>query len=252
MADDSNTSPSTTPPAGGTTDPQGGQQTGQTGSTAPAGSDPQGGQTAPTAGQTDPQGGQQSTTPATGSADPGKGGDGGKTFTQSDLDRIITDRLTRDREQQRKQWANALGIDDGSSPPDPAEALKAAQGEASKAQTRADKAEARSLALAAGVKPERVETFLRLVDVSGALDGVDRAKDSTVTEALTGAVSGALETAPEFKGAALPATSGGDRQQNGGTGKRQWTRAEIEGMSQAELANNADELAAAAAEGRIQ
>jgi len=44
---------------------------------------------------------------------PAKGGqDGGSTgLTQADVDRIIADRLKRDREAQRKQWLEGLGYD---------------------------------------------------------------------------------------------------------------------------------------------
>ncbi|WP_285751995.1 DUF4355 domain-containing protein [Lentzea sp. NBRC 105346] len=186
----------------------------------------------------------------------GQQGDG-KTFTQADLDRIINERLEKAQKSwqaqqtdQMKKLAEVFGWQDPNATPDPAKMLEQAQQQATAHQQRADLADAKALALAAGVKPERVDLFLRVVDVAGALKDVDRSQGDSVTAALKSAVDGALTAAPEFKGApALPGSSGGDRLAP--NGKRQWTRAEIEGMSQKDLLANHDEIAAAMAEGRV-
>ncbi|OZM73986.1 hypothetical protein CFN78_06775 [Amycolatopsis antarctica] len=177
---------------------------------------------APPAGQqppaTTPPAGDGSTPPA----EPAKpGDDAGKRFTQADLDRIISDRLGKAEQswqqkqtEQNKKLAALLGGEDPDQV-DPAKALEDAQGTASKAVQRADRAEAKALALAAGIKPERVERFVKLCDISGALDGVDRGDDAKVQAAIQSAVDSALEDVPEFKGTNLPQSSGGDRSGGG-------------------------------------
>lgn len=149
--------------------------------------------------------------------------DANKTFTQADLDRIIGDRLTRAEQtwqqkqdeaaaERNKQLAAVFGITDPNATPDPAKLLEQAQQQATAAQQRADTAEAKAVALAAGVKPERLDLFLRLADVSGVLKDVDRSKPEAAGVALKSAVDAALTAAPEFKGSALPSASGGDGQ----------------------------------------
>lgn len=149
-----------------------------------------------------------------------------KTFTPDDVNRIVTERLAKAEQswQQKQDAANAernkqlaavFGITDPNATPDPAKLLEQAQQQATAAQQRADNAEAKALALAAGVKPDRLDLFLRLVDVTGALKDVDRSKSDAASTALKTAVDGALTAAPEFKGAVLPGSSGGDGQ--GGT-----------------------------------
>lgn len=140
----------------------------------------------------------------------------GKTFTQADVDRMINDRLERDRKtwgdkeaERNKKLAAALGLAEDDTV-DPAKALEDAQGATVKAVERADRAEAKALALAAGVKPERVERFVKLCDLS-ALSDVDHSDEAKVSAALKSAVDSALEDVPEFKGNTVPAASGGDR-----------------------------------------
>jgi hypothetical protein len=147
----------------------------------------------------------------------------GKTFTQADLDRLINDRLQRAEQswtekqaEERRKLAAALGIEDPSAPLDPAKALEDERAGRTAEQQRADRAEVRALALAAGVKKDRVAAFARLVDVAGALEGVDRSDEKAVTDALDKAVAAELDATPEFKGATLPSSSGGDRS-GGGT-----------------------------------
>ena len=82
--------------------------------------------------------------------------------------------------------------------------------------SQAQTAMAESLAAQAGIKPERVEMFVRLVDLSGALNGVDPTDLTAVRGAIKAAVDQTAASLPEFKaGAGLPAASGGDRQGQG-------------------------------------
>ncbi len=144
-------------------------------------------------------------------------------LTKERFNEIITTRLNEAKTsweqaaataqaERNAALAAALGITDPNATPDPAEMLKQAQQQATAAQQRADTAEAKALALAAGVKPERLDLFMRLADVSGVLKDVDRSKPEAATAALKSAVDGALTAAPEFKGTALPGASGGDGQ----------------------------------------
>ncbi|ACU35595.1 hypothetical protein [Actinosynnema mirum] len=134
-----------------------------------------------------------------------------KTFTQQDLDRILTERLGRQEKTLTEKFAQVFGITDPNAAVDPAKALADAQAQATAALARADQADARALAVAAGVRPEHVETFTRLVDLS-PLAKLDRSDAGAVTAAIKAQVDAALVGAPMFKGAALPAASGGDRQ----------------------------------------
>ncbi|MDT7786370.1 MAG: hypothetical protein QOF58_4789, partial [Pseudonocardiales bacterium] len=147
-------------------------------------------------------------------------------LTKERFNEIITTRLNEAKQswqqqadqaqtERNKALAAALGITDPNATPDPAELLKQAQAQATAAQGRADLADTRALALAAGVKPERIDLFTRLIDVGGVLKDVNRGDANAVAAALKSAVDTALTTAPEFKGTALPPSSGGDGQ--GGT-----------------------------------
>jgi len=187
--------PTTTAPANGPAD--GGQQAPAT-SPAPV--------PAPPANQpAQPQGNRdmaaQPTAPAT---------DAPK-FTQADLDRILDDRMTRFEKSFNTKMAQALGITDPAAEVDPVKALEAEKKTTATERTRADLADARSLATLAGVSKEHVETFLKLVDL-GPLKTLDRTDPAAVTAAIQKQVDAALTAAPMFKGSALPAASGGDRQ----------------------------------------
>lgn len=196
------------------------------------------------------QGGTTQQQPAAGQGEP--------KFTQADLDRVIADRLGRERAgwetklaEQNKALAAALGFKDPSDAPDPAAAVKAAQAAADAALQRADTASARALAIAAGIPKESIPVFMRLVDVAGALKDVDRGDDTAVEAALQGAVDEVLKAAPQFKASPVASSSGGDRAVTT-DGKKIWTRDELANMSEAELIKNADEIAKAQAENRIR
>lgn len=207
------TSPGHTNPAEGTT--TSGQEQPSAMATPPTIPDPAGQTTPPNTGQ------PPATPPAyePPKTDDGDNGDAGKTFTQADLDRLINERIQRERKtfedrqaEQNKKLAQALGLaEDDADTVDPAKALEEAQTTAAKAQERADHAEAKVLAAAAGIKPERVAAFVKLCDISGALKDVDRTDAKAVEAALQAAVKQGVEEYPEFVGTTLPASSGSDR-----------------------------------------
>lgn len=133
------------------------------------------------------------------------------TLTQTELDAMIGDRLKRDREAQRKQFAAAFGItdpadSDGKQTPD--QALAQAQTLIDQAQARANTASARSFAQGAQIKPERVDTLVGMVDVKAALSGVDVNDLAAVDAAIKAAVTAKAAEFPEWKqGPALPGSS---------------------------------------------
>lgn len=229
----------------------------------PAATPPGAGQPVPTQPPATPNPGQPPAAPTPQGGQPPAAGqpaaDAPLNLTQTQLDQIIGDRLTRAQQswdtrqaEQNKALAAALGITDPNATPDPAKLVADAQAAATAAQTRADTADARSLALAAGVKADRVDLFLRLVDVGGALKDVDRSKGDAITGALTTAVTTALTAAPEFKGTTVPPASGGDRSGGQPAQGRIYTRDELSKMSPDQLVAINDDLQKAAAEGRIQ
>jgi hypothetical protein len=177
--------------------------------------------------------------------------DAPKTFSQEDLERILTDRLARQEKTFTDKFAQALGITDPNAAIDPAKALADSQAAVGVAQKLAQSSTAEALALAAGIKPDKVGDFVRLVDLSTALAGIDANDPAKVREALKTAVDAKAASYPEWKGTTLPAASGGDRGQPNANGKRTYTKAELEGMSQDQLAACAEDLTAAYAEGRI-
>lgn len=233
-----------------------------TDSTPPAPGAPADGQPAPVA--TPPAG--PPATPAapaagapapTGTQQPGTEGDKPLGLTQAELDRIIGDRLARAEQswqakqaEQNKKLAALLG-GETDKPVDPADALKAAHAERDSAVELAHTSMAESLAALAGIRPDRVPVLAAMVDKVAALQGVDRANPVAVRAALDAAVQAKAAEFPEWKASALPASSGGDRQP-AGDGKRIYTMAELEGMSQNDLAAIADDLQLAAREGRIK
>lgn len=172
-----------------------------------------------------------------------------KAFTQEDVDKLIGDRLAREREAQNKKLAELFGVTDPNAPIDPAKALADSQAAAQAAQEIAVAATAESLARAVGIKDERIDTFIAIAKQAGLFNGVNLA-DAAAKEALKAAIAAKANEFPEWKGSTLPPASGGDRGQQP-PGKKVWTRDEISKMSQDELAKNADELMAAYAEGRI-
>lgn len=179
-------------------------------------------------------------------------------ITQERFEALLTERLDRAKQSwesgqadQKKAIAAALGITDPNAVVDPAKALADSQAALSTAQSFAQASAAEALALAAGIKPEKVGDFVRLVDLKGALKDIDAADPAAVRAALKTAVDTKATAYPEWTGSTLPSSSGGDRATTPTNGKRVYTKPELEGMSQDQLAACAEDLTAAYAEGRI-
>lgn len=114
-----------------------------------------------------------------------------------------------------------------------------------KIETAAERA-----ALAAGVKPDRVDRFLRLVDLTDRDELTADGKPDS--DAINAAVAKALTDVPEFKGEpARPSGSSGSDGMNGDGDRKTWTREEIAKMSVADFEKHEDEINAALAGGRV-
>lgn len=160
-----------------------------------------------------------------GTTDPDGAGDNagskpteGKTFTQDELDRLIQQRLQR----ERKKWEQQLEEERRKAAMTEAERLKAEKEEAERraqeaqqqAAQRLIQAEAKVVAVEAGVKPDRIPYVLRLADLSSVDVDENGQVDAT---ALRAAIEAVLRDVPELKGATTaPGKSGADF--TGGTG----------------------------------
>jgi hypothetical protein len=145
------------------------------------------------------------------------GNTGGKTFTQEELDKHISDRLKR----ERKSWETTLEDEKKKAAMTEAEKLKAEKEESDKklseieqkADARAIKSDAKILLSESGVKSERIGAALKLMDLSG-VEVTDGEPDAA---ALKKAVEGFAKEYPEFVGQTSTTTAGGDF--GGGNGK---------------------------------
>lgn len=134
-----------------------------------------------------------------------------KTFGQEDVDRILRDRLERQEKSLIERFSKAFGVTPDEQ--DPAKALEAAEKTALAYQRQAQSAMARALAVEAGIKPEHVGRFVKLVDLAGALKDIDPTDTAAVETAMKAAVDAEAASVPEWKGGTvLPGSSGGDRQ----------------------------------------
>ena len=132
----------------------------------------------------------------------------GKTFTQEQLDKILTDRLTRQEKAFNEKLAKFFGGDTGDGEKKPEDVLAQAQKLVETERARANHAAARSFAQAAQVKPERVDTLVGLLDLSTVLKGVDTSDAAAVDKAIKTAVEKKVGEFPEWKaGPALPGSS---------------------------------------------
>ena len=169
-------------------------------------------------------------------ADPPKTGDD-KPFAIFPDAASFTARLDREANSKLAERAKALGFEsvdameavlkDAKSRSDAEktelqkaqEALAKLEGDTKTVLTTANqrivKAEAKLQAQALGIKPERVETALRLADLSAVT--VNDAGDAD-TAAITAALEAVLTDLPELKGAG-GAVGGGSNPAGGGTGK---------------------------------
>ena len=198
-----------------------------------------------------------------GDEDDGDDGDEERTFTQADLDTQIA----KARREERKRLKARGGIfgrkgkgDDGKGDQGDEDDPKALRREISELSAKYERSElmaaATDVALDAGADPKRVKRFLRQAD----LDGVS----SDDADAIEAAIEDALEENPEFrakdeadddeadddgkgKGKGNPPkrkrARSSTRDDSGGNGKRQWTRADIAKIAgTAEYEEHRDEI----------
>ncbi|WP_410652113.1 hypothetical protein [Amycolatopsis sp. cmx-4-54] len=203
---------------------------------------------APVAGQQQ-DGGQQTAPPK-----PGPPANADKRFTQADVDAIIHKRMSGLEKSLGAKLATVFGgaPADGDGTVKPEDVLKRAEDILTSARNTANTATAEALATAAGIKPERIATFIGLANLSGVLKDVDQNDAAAVKSAIKAVVDAKAAEFPEWKVSTVAAASGPNLTPGtAGNAKPTYTRADLEKMSPAELASKADELAAAAAEGRI-
>ena len=153
--------------------------------------------------------------------------DGGKTFTQAELDAIIAKRLAR----ERKAWEQQLEEERRKAAMTEAERLRAEKEEAERraqeaqqqAAQRLVQAEAKVVAMELGVKPDRIPYVLRLADLSSVDVDENGQVDAT---ALRAAIEAVLRDVPELKGAtAAPGKSGADFTGGSGAAERNpWSK----------------------------
>ena len=174
-------------------------------------------------------------------------------YSQDDMDSAITKRVARERKKWEKDQAEAKKKEQMTE----AEKLKAAKDEAeakaAESQTIANKklvrADAKVAAVAAGVKAERVNRFLKLVDLSDV--DVDDKTGEPDSDAIKAAITEALEDVPEFKaGDGKGGESGGDFSSSG-SGKK-WSQAEVDKLSPEEYEKHRDEIMAQVRAGTIK
>jgi len=175
----------------------------------------------------------------------------GKTFAQNEVDKAISKRLAQERKKWDKEQAEAKAKADMSE----TERLKAEKADAEKAAAEShDKAaqmlitaDAKVAAMEAGVKPGRVNKFLRLVDLSGLeLDD----KGETPGAAIKVAIETELADAPEFKGESTGGASGGDFSEP--AGKKKWTQAEVDKLSPGEYEKHREAILAQSRTGTMK
>lgn len=134
----------------------------------------------------------------------------GKTFTQADVDRIVGDRLKR----ERKDWESKVEEERRKAVMTEAERLQTERSEAEEkaksaiesANRRVVEAELKAHASAAGIKAERLDYVLKLADLSGIAVTDDGRPDSTAVRA---AVSMVTRDFPEIvSGGRMPKVGG--------------------------------------------
>lgn len=176
--------------------------------------------------------------------------DAGKAFTQADLDRILNERLAKEREKFATQLEEAkatAGKSDLEAAQIKLQQTEAKLGTVTKtAAERIAKTEAKVAAVTAGAKSDRITAVIAQADLTDAVS-----EDGEVDDAKVAAAIGkVLEAFPEWKGTTVAGKSGGELGGGAETGKS-YTRAQIKAMSlEAYQAEEKDILAAMAA-GRI-
>ena len=168
-----------------------------------------------------------------------------KTITQEELDRIIQQRLQR----ERKKWEQQIEEERRKAAMTEAERLKAekeeAERKAQEAQAAANRriiqAEAKAQSLALGVRPERLEYVLRLADLSEVEVGDDGEPD---VAAIKAALEKVLNDLPELRGATAPAKSGSEFQGGGTVDRNPWSKEHFNLTEQGRIMRENPQLAA--------
>lgn len=184
--------------------------------------------------------------------DDGKGKGGPVSFTpeqQAHIDSLIAKQHGKAKataEKEFKAWLDqqAMGETERAKAESAAKDKLVEEAKLEALTTKVETAAERA-ALAAGVKPERVAKFMRLVDLKDLDKVTDDGKPDA--DAIKALVEKELEDAPEFKGGAgtgddgkgKGGKSGGEFTPNGG---KVWTRAEISKMSPEEYEKHEDEI----------
>lgn len=175
----------------------------------------------------------------------------GKTFAQEEVDKAISKRLAQERKKWDKEQAEAKAKADMSETErlkaEKAEAEKAAAESHSKAAQMLIAADAKVAAVEAGVKPGRVNKFLRLVDLS---DIELNDKGEPDSQAIKAAIEAELADAPEFKGESSGGASGGDFGND--VGKKKWTQAEVDKLSPEEYEKHREAILAQSRTGTMK
>ena len=202
----------------------------------------------PGAGGTDPKPGTDPKTDPKPGTDPAPGTEPaktdpepkpGKSFSQEQLDEIITKRLVR----EQKKWQDQIDEDKRKAELTEAEKLKEGKAEAeakvktitAAANKRLVQAEAKVAASALGVKAEKIPYLLKLANLTDVT--VD--EDGTVDAAfLKTELENILKDLPELKGSTQnPNPVGGASNPAGGgnPGQKLYTKVELEKMSSEEI-----------------
>lgn len=203
----------------------------------------------PPAGQAAP-----ATPPASGDQPPA-GGTPEPKFTQADLDRIVGERIAKERKTFEQQMAD-LQATAGKTELE-AERIKREQAEGKVTEVTKASAqriagtEAKLAAHLAGARPDRLDAILKQADLTEAVSETGEVDEAKVKAAIDKVIA----DYPEWKAdttPGLPGSSGPSMLPDGSGQKPVWTRQQLRDMPQAERVKRADELALAAAEGRIR
>lgn len=172
---------------------------------------------------------------------------------QAHIDRLIArqhGKAKTQAEKDMKAWLEQQSLSE-------ADRLKAEKAqleqerESARAEVLATKVEttAERAAVAAGVKPDRVDRFMRLVDLSDLDElAADGKPDS---DAIKAAVAKALADVPEFKGEPAKSGSSGSDGMNGNGDRKTWTREEIAKLSVEDFEKHEKEINEALTGGRV-
>jgi hypothetical protein len=168
----------------------------------------------------------------------------GKSFSQDEVEKIVAKREARLRKKLEKDAEEAKKKAEMSE----ADKLKAEKEEAEAKATEAHgkaaqmliRADAKVAAVDAGVAAKHVDKFLRLIDLSEI--EVDEKGDPDKA-AIKAAVASELEDSPMFKAEeGKGGASGGDF--GGDAGKKKWTLAEVEKLTEEQYEKHRDEIMA--------